>query len=186
MLVGRLPEQRLVVAAGAMDGQRRERDQRQREVDGEHGARNPRDRPRNVARRIAGLLREVGDRLDAGVRDHRNRDREQELAPRRCDSPVEVRREDDVRMENEREPDQHEQELRREVHDGQKDVQARRFLDPDDVEQDEHGDDDCSADDVPRVLPERAPEDREVVGHEERRDGDRDDVIQHLRPGRTE
>ena len=37
-------------------------------------------------------------------------------------------------------------------------------------------------DDVPRVRPQRLPEDREVVRHEERRDGDRDHVVQHLRP----
>ena len=39
-----------------------------------------------------------------------------------------------------------------------------------------------AADDVPRVLAERRPEDREVVRDEERRDGDRRDVVEHLRP----
>ena len=43
-----------------------------------------------------------------------------------------------------------------------------------------------AADDVPRVLLQRLPEDREVVRHEERRDGDRDDVVEHLRPRRPE
>ena len=43
-----------------------------------------------------------------------------------------------------------------------------------------------AADDVPRVLLERLPEDREVVRDEERRDGDRDDVVEHLRPGGSE
>ena len=47
-------------------------------------------------------------------------------------------------------------------------------------------DHDDAADDVPRVLSQRLPEDREVVRHEERRDGDRDDVVEHLRPGGLE
>ena len=59
-------------------------------------------------------------------------------------------------------------------------------LDADDVQQHEEDDDDHASDDVPRVLPQGAPEDREVVRDEERRDGDRDDVVEHLRPGRGE
>jgi len=55
-----------------------------------------------------------------------------------------------------------------------------------DVEQDEDHDDRDAADDVPRVLPQRLPEDREVVRHEERRDRDRDDVIEHLCPRGSE
>ena len=51
---------------------------------------------------------------------------------------------------------------------------------------DEQDDHDAAADDVPRVLAQRPPEDREVVRHEERRDGDRDDVVEHLRPRRPE
>ena len=43
-----------------------------------------------------------------------------------------------------------------------------------------------AADDVPGVLPQRAPEDREVVRDEERRRRDRDDVDEHLRPRRPE
>ena len=42
------------------------------------------------------------------------------------------------------------------------------------------------ADDVPRRLAERRPEDPEVVRHEERRDRDRDDVGEHLAPRREE
>ena len=36
------------------------------------------------------------------------------------------------------------------------------------------------------VVFSAGPEDREVVRHEVRRDGDRDDVVEHLRPGRPE
>ena len=49
-------------------------------------------------------------------------------------------------------------------------------------ERDEDDDHDRAADDVPRVRAQRLPEDREVVRHEERRHGDRDDVDEHLRP----
>ena len=91
-----------------------------------------------------------------------------------------------MRVEDQREADDHEQELRGEVDDGEEDVETRRLLDPDDVQRDERDDDDHAADDVPGVLAQRAPEDREVVRHEERRDGDRDDVVEHLRPGSAE
>ena len=88
--------------------------------------------------------------------------------------------------EDEREADDHEQDLRREVDDRERDREPRRLLHADDVERDEHHDDDHAADDVPRVRPQRLPEDREVVRDEERRDGDRDDVDEHLRPARRE
>ena len=41
-------------------------------------------------------------------------------------------------------------------------------------------------DDVPRVRPQRLPEDREVVRDEDHRDRDGDHVVQHLRPGGPE
>ena len=41
-------------------------------------------------------------------------------------------------------------------------------------------------DDVPGVRPQRLPEDREVVRHEDHRDRDGDHVVQHLRPGGPE
>ena len=62
------------------------------------------------------------------------------------------------------------------------DVQSRGLLDPDDVEADEQDDHDRAADDVPRVVLQRLPEDRQVVRDEERRDRDRDHVVQELRP----
>ena len=51
---------------------------------------------------------------------------------------------------------------------------------------DQQDDDQRAHDHVPRVLLERIPEDREVVGDEERRDGDRDDVVEHLGPAGPE
>ena len=63
---------------------------------------------------------------------------------------------------------------------------AGRLLDPDDVERTRTTTTAAPPTIVPRVRPQRVPEDREVVRHEERRDGDRDDVVEHLRPGRPE
>ena len=90
---------------------------------------------------------------------------------------MQVGREDQVRAEDQ---------LRAEVDHGEKDVQPRRFLDPDDVQRDEEDDHDRPADDVPRVRLQRFPEDREVVRDEERGDRDRDDVVEHLRPRGSE
>ena len=161
--------------------ERRERDQRQREVDREDGDGDEADRARDVPRRVARLLGQVRDRFDPGVGDHRHRDRDEERAPGRRDAPVDVV-DEDRRAEDEDEADDHEQELRREVDDRERDVQSRGLLDPDDVQGDEQDDHDRAADDVPRVVLERPPEDRQVVRDEERRDRDRDHVVQELRP----
>ena len=175
-------EQRLVVArARLVHRERGERDRGQREVDDEDGDRDEPDRAGDRAQRVARLLGEVRDGLDPGVGDHPDRDREEEVPPGRRDPEVDVLLQD-VRAEDEDEADQHEQHLRREVDHREQDVQLRRLLDPDDVQRDQEHDHDRAADDVPRVLPQRAPEDREVVRHEERRDGDRDHVVQHLGP----
>jgi hypothetical protein len=184
-LFRRQPELGLVLAVDLRHGERGKRDQREREIDGEDGDRDEPDRARNVPRRVASLLREVRDGLDAGVGDHRHRNREEEGAPRRGDSPVHVV-DEDARAEDEDEAEDDEQELRREVDDGEKDVQAGGLLDPDDVQPDEQQDHERAADDVPWVLAQRLPEDREVVRDEERRDGDRDHVVEELRPGGAE
>ena len=178
-------EERRLVAVDQVHRQRRERDERQREVDREDGDRDEPDRARDRPHGVARLLGEVRDGLDPRVGDHPHRDREEELAPGRCRAEVDVV--DERRgAEDEEEAEQHEQQLRAEVDEREDDVQLRRLLDADDVEGDEHDDHRRAADDVPRVLLQRPPEDREVVGHEERRDGDRDDVVEHLRPRRPE
>ncbi len=170
------------VAVGVLvDRQRRERDERQREVDREDGARDELVRLRDVAGRVARLFGEVRHRLDAGVREHRDRDRDEELAPRRCDAELDVV-DEDLRAEDQDEADDHEKRLRREVDHREQDVQVRGLLDADDVDPDEEDDHDRAADDVPRVRAQRLPEDRQVVRHEERRDRDGRDVDEHLRP----
>ena len=182
MLSGRQAELRDVAAVCVpRDRKRRQRDPRQGEVDREHGDGHPRDRARDVLRRVACLLCEIRDGLDPRVRDHRDRNREREVRPGRRDAEVDVRAEA-VRAEDQREPDSDQKQLRGEVDQREEDVESRSLLDPDDVDRDEDDDHDGAADDVPRIRPERRPEDRQVVRDEERRDGDRDDVVQHLRP----
>ena len=164
---------------------RRERDERKREVDREDRSRDELVRVRHGASGIAGLLGEVRDGLDAGVREHRHGNGDREVRPRRRDAPVHVV-DEHVGAEHEREADDDEQDLRGEVDDCQRDRELRGLLHADDVQRDEDDDDDHADDDVPRVRVERLPEDREVVRDEERGHRDRHDVDEHLRPARDE
>jgi hypothetical protein len=155
------------------------------EVDREHGDRNPGDRPRDRTHRVACFLGEIRNGLDAGVRDHRDRDRKQERAPRRCDAEMDVLRQH-VRMEDQEEPEPDEQQLRREVDHRQEDVEPGCLLNADDVEADQQPGEREPDDDVPRIGAQRLPEDREVVRHEDHRDCDGDHVVEHLCPRRRE
>ena len=176
-------EQRLVGAVGLFgDGQRRQRDHRQQRVDREHGGDDRLDRARDRVRLVHGLLGHVRDRLDARIGDHPDRDRDEEVFPRRRDAEVDVV-DQHVRREHEHDADGHEQQLRREVGDREHDVQPRGLLDADDVDDRQHRHHADAEDDVAgRVLQRRPEQPPEVVGHEERRDGDRDRVVEHLRP----
>ncbi len=180
-------EQRLVGAVrGLRDRQRAQRDRRQQRVDREDGDHDAVDRARDRRRLVSGLLGHVRDRLDAGVGDHRDGDRDDEVLPGRRDPEVDVVHED-LRREDEHEPEHHEQELRREVGDGEQDVEPRRLLDAEDVDHRQQRDDDDPADHVARPVAQRLPEQRaEVVRHEEGRDRDRDDVVEHLAPSGEE
>ena len=140
-LLGRKREQGRELAVDHRHGERRERDERQREVDREDRSRDELVRVRHGASRIAGLLGEIGDGLDAGVGEHRHGNRDREVRPGRRDAPVHVV-DEHVGAEHERETDDHEQDLRGEVHDGQRDRQLRRLLHADDVQRDENDDDD--------------------------------------------
>ena len=67
-------------------------------------------------------------------------DREQELAPGRGDAPVRRSSTSVAGLKIEHEAEQDEQQLRREVDDGEQDVQRRGLLDADDVQRDEDED----------------------------------------------
>ncbi len=138
-------------------------------------------RSRHGTRRIACLLGEVGHGLDARVGQHRHRDGDRKLRPRRGHAPVDVVL-NHLGAEHENEADDHEQHLRGEVENREGHAQLGRFLDADDVERGQHDDHDRPDDDVSGVLLERLPEDREIVRHEERGRGDGDDVDEQLRP----
>jgi hypothetical protein len=178
-------EQRLELAIDLEHGQRGQRDEGEGEVDREHGKRDELVRLRNLSRRIANLLREVRHGFDPCVRQHRNGDRDEKLLPSGGYPEADVV-DEDTRAQDEDEAEDDEECLRREVDDGQEDVHPSGFANADDVDADEDDDDDGADHDVSRVLPERSPEDREIVGHEERRDGDGGDVNEHLCPGSRE
>ncbi len=183
---GGRPEQGHPLAVGLLEDRKsRERDERQGEIDREDRGRDQLVGVRDVARRVPHLLRQVGNGLHARVGEHRHGDRQRELAPGGGDAPADVARED-VRAEDEDEPDHDEERLGGEVDDRQDDVELRRLLDAHDVDRHEDDHDDRAADDVPGVLAERLPEDREVVRDEEGRDRHGGDVDEHLRPGRPE
>ena len=184
-LLRRQRQQRRQLAADLDHRQRRERDQRQREVDREHRHRDELVRVGDVLDRIAHLLGKVGDGLHPPCTRASPPDRDREVPPGRGDAPVDVV-DQDLRAEDEHEAECDEQHLGREVDHRERDREPRRLLDADDVEDDERDDHDDAADDVPRVLAQRLPEDREVVRDEERRGGDGDDVDEHLRPGGAE
>ena len=184
-LLRRQRQQRRQLAVDQLHRQGGERDQRQREVDREDRVRDEPVGARDVPNRVTHLLGEVRDGLHSRVRQHRHRHRDRQVRPRRRHAPVDVVGED-LRAEDEHEAERDEQDLRRKVDHGERDREPRRLLDADDVQDDQQRDHDHSADDVPRVLAQRLPEDRQVVGNEERRGRDRDDVDEHLRPGGTE
>ena len=170
-----------------MHGQRRERHRRQERVDREHREHHVHDRARHVARRVDRLLRHVRDRLDAGVGNHRHRDRDHEVVPAGRDAEVDVGLQH-VRREHRDQADRDQQRLRAQVGQRQEDVEAGRLLHAHDVQRHQQQHYDRAAVDVVGVgvqVPAR-PELGQVVRHEDRRDRDRDGVVQHLRPAGEE
>ena len=84
-------QQRLAFAGGvAGDRQRRQRDRGQQRVDREHGQHHALDRRRDRVTLVLGLLGHVRDRLYARIGDHRHRDRDDEVLPRRDDAQLHV------------------------------------------------------------------------------------------------
>ncbi len=180
-------ELRHVLAVGLLgDRQGGQRDRGQGRVDREHGDHHAVDRARDRPLLVARLLGHVRDRLDPGVGDHPDRDRDQEVVPGRGNAERHVV---DQRLgrEHQDRADQHEQHLGHEVRDGERDVEPGGLLDPDDVDHAQHGDHADAEDDVAGRAAQVVPEEpADVVRHEERRDGDRDRVVEHLAPGGEE
>ena len=140
-LLRRQREQRRQLPVDHLHGQRRQRDERQRQVDREHGAGDELVGVGHAPRRLARLLGEVGDGLHPRVGEHRDRDREREVRPGGRDAPVDVV-DEDRGAEDEEHAEQDEQHLGREVEHREDDRELRRLLDADDVERDEDHDHD--------------------------------------------
>ena len=107
--------------------QRRQRDPREREVDREHGDHHALDRGRDRLRLVARLARHVRDRLDAGVGDGADRDRDQEVASRSGARRAQVL-DQDLRAEDQEHAGDDERELADEVDHREHDVDADRVL----------------------------------------------------------
>ena len=183
----RLAELRHVVRRrGSTHRQRRERDQRQREVDREDGDRDQTRSSFGIVRtRVARLLGEVRDGLDPRVGDHPDRDREQEALqlgalPKwtLCTSTCGLK----IRKK----PRQTSSSWVAKSTTASRTLRLAASLTPTMLTPTSSHVKAMPTDDVPRVRPQRRPEDREVVRHEDRRDGDRDHVVQHLGPGGPE
>ena len=169
------------------DRQRREGDDGDPRVDGQDREHNKVDGLGHLPAGVLGLLGHVRDRLDARVGEHRQRQREDQFFPR--GHAAEMHLVDQQR----RVQDQHgaqadEQDLRAEVENRQHEVELRRLAQAADVQPGQQRDDDQPAEDVIRVVLQRSKprEGAEVVRHEERRDGDREDVVEAQRPAGEE
>ncbi len=180
-LLGGQCEQRRQLPVDLLHRQCRQRDERQGQVDRKDGPRDELVGIRHAASRLTCLLRKVGDGLHPRIGEHCDRHGDREVRPGRRDAPVDVV-DEDRRTEHEEEPEEHEEHLRREIDHREDDRELRGLLDTDDVETHENRDHDRAADDVPRIRLQGLPEDREVMRHEERRRGDRNDVHEHLGP----
>jgi hypothetical protein len=109
------------------------------------------DRARHVVARVLGLLGHVRDGLDAGVREHRDRQREDQL--RQARRGAEVHLMDQQRgIEHEHRTEQDHQDLRAEVGDGEHEVHPRRLTETADVEHHQQRQHDERGDDVARRV----------------------------------
>ncbi len=183
----RLFELGAVADAVVHDRQRRERDDRDAGVDREHGEHDEVHGLRHLPARIGGLLGHVRDRLDARVGEHRQRQREDQFLPARHAAEVHLV-DQQRRVEDERKAEADEQDLGAEVDDREHEVELGRLAEPADVQPGQQRDHDQAPEDVVRVVLERAEagERAQVVRHEERRDRDREDVVEAQRPAGEE
>ena len=145
------------------------------------------ERSRQRATRLGRLLGEVRNGLETRVREHREWQREREVAPvlaAREAEPLAER----LRREQERDPEHHEEALHEQVEqrDGERaEVETRTPCDPHACD---HGDERTADDGIPRRLAQRRLADRagEVVGHEERRECHDDEEVEEENPARHE
>ncbi len=149
-------------------------------------------RSRHRSPRVLGFLGKVGDGLDACVGDHRDGDAREEVAPGRRDAPVDVA-EDGPEVEQEDQAEDHEHHLGDQVGQRKHQVERARLLDPDDVDDDEEGDQGHRRAHVPCVMGLEQleqghvlAENAQVADGEVRGDGDRGHVVEELDPADDE
>jgi hypothetical protein len=131
----------------------------------------------------ARLLGHVRDGLDARVGEHRQRQGEDQFFPGRHAAEVHLV-DQQGRVQDEHAADSDEQDLRAQVEDRKDEVEPCRLAQAADVQRGQQHHDDQPTDDVAGIVVERvqARERAQVVRHEERRDGDREDVVEAERP----
>ena len=171
--------------AMAEHGQRRQRHHRHARVHAEHCDQDVVDRPRHVPARVDRLLGHVRDGLDPGIGEHRQRQREDQVRVRRRRAEIDLV-DEQRRVQDQHRADGDDQHLRGEVEHREDEVEVRRFPEPPDVQPGQGRDHDQAADHVARRVRQRRPERAQVVGHEERRDRDREDVVEAQRPAGDE
>ncbi len=151
LFLGHAEQRRAVLPASvAPDGQRRERDPRQREVDSEYGDHHALDGRGDRLRLIARFAGHVRDRLDPRVRDRADRDRDQEVLPGRRGAEEGEVVDQQIRTEDQEQPGDHERELTQEVDHREHDVHGDRILDAANVDQRQQDDQPDSEQDVAR------------------------------------
>ncbi len=150
--VGRAELGRVVAARVLGDGQRREGDDRDAGVEAEHGDEDEVDRLRHLLAGIMGLLGHVGDGLDPGVGEHRDRNRKEQLRVARREAEMDLI-DEHAGVEDEHRAEDDQRRLRQQVEDGEGDVEFGRLAEAADVDQGEQGDHADTGDHVSRVFP---------------------------------
>ena len=154
-----------------------------RDRDG-HDRADPREEtPRQRSPGLPRLGREVGDGLEAGVGEHRERERERQLVPgglrAEVDSPERVHIEEQGEAEDDQERVRHHRDQRDRHCEA---VELRPAHEPDSRERDDHR---YSDHDVPgRVAQPFQPERGQVVRHEQRGERGHDQVVEEQYPAR--
>ena len=166
---------------------RHQRDRRHPGVDQRHRDRPERDDPLQVARLDVDVGGEVGSGLDAGVGEHGDDGRVDDVPEAGAGEEVELRGEAVGVPDDEHADDDHRQ-LQADVGEGEKGERALAPP-PGDVEdvEDADGDDDEGGDaDLQAGLAEAGGDRLQVVGNRDRRQGDHDQVVDQDRPAGDE
>ena len=175
------------LGAPLLDGERRQPDDRDRDVERDDDADRAQQAAPDVDAGTARLLREVGNRLEPRVREHRERQREREVRPAGLGADRHPFRQR-VGREQEREPEHDDEDLGHEVEHGDGNPDQVQPGAPEEADERDARDHEHADDDVPRAVVERVDLERpaEVVRQEERRERDHDHVVEEQHPAGAE